>query len=88
MEYSNGSCVQSENQKKEVQLLLLLGLGLESLSLDQNQLIFFLIMQHPNIYDLRCLSLVSIDIIVSSMYNNEVASTHGTSSKTFTCKNF
>ena len=61
---------------------LLFGLGLESLNLEQNQLIFFVIMQHPNIHVLRCLCLVSIDIIFSSTYNTEVASTHSTYSKT------
>ena len=74
-------CVQSENKKKAVQLSLLFGLGLESLSSNQNQLIFFVVMQHSNIYDLRCLCLVSIDIIFSSMCSTEVASTYGIKAK-------
>ena len=38
-------------------------------------------MQHSNIYDLRCLCLVSIDIIFSSMCSTEVASTYGIKAK-------
>ena len=73
-----GKLCSIRQPKKAVQYSLLFGLGLELLNLDQNQLIFFVVMQHPNIYDLRCLCLASIDIIVSSMCNNEVAYKHGT----------
>ena len=59
-----GKLCSIRKPKKAVQCSLLFGLGLELLNLDQNQLIFFVVMQHPNIYVLRCLCLASIDILV------------------------
>ena len=71
-----GNVCSTRKPKKPVQLSLLFGLGSELLSLNQNQLIFFVVMQHSNVYVLKCLCLVSIDIIFSSMCSTEVASTY------------
>ena len=51
--YSKGECVQPENEKKAVHLLLLFGLSLQSLSLLQNWLTFFVQDAHIP-YALRC----------------------------------
>ena len=55
MQYSERGCIHLGNQKKAVQTSQLFGSSLQSPSLHQNWLIFFVVVQHPHIpYALRC----------------------------------